>query len=75
MSNNIFKDNVDASNFNTITTIDLTSNVLITGFNSVKRVYNITAQIKISNQKLEGIAALPTGSPSLRIDTLCNLIG
>ena len=74
--NDVNIDTIDASSPSTnFTTSD--SNILITGVKSLHSVYIFTVQLEAKDEikKLQGIAALPPGSPSLILDTLCDLTG
>ena len=74
-TSNIYREDVDASNATTVISIELNSDVLITGPSSLWSVHSFNAQIKTSNLSLMGIAALPEGSPFLKVDVWCDLIG
>ena len=53
----------------------LTSKLLIHGVGSLLSIYHLAIQLASKNETLHGIAALPSGSPILVIDPLCDLIG
>ena len=55
--------------------IDLTSKVRIIGVQSLSNTYYLTVQLVIRDKDLAGIIALPTGSPMLVINVLCDLVG
>ena len=55
--------------------IDLSSKVLILGIDSLGNTYYLSTQLVIKNKGLIGTAIIPSGSPMLAINVLCDLIG
>ena len=55
--------------------IDLTSKVRILEVDSISNIYYLTTQLVIKDRDLIGTATLPTGSPLLVINVLCDLVG
>ena len=70
-----YREDVDASDATSTVSIELNSDVLITGASSLWSVHSFNVQIKTNNRSLLGIAALPNGSPFLNVDIWCDLIG
>jgi len=56
-------------------TIKLTSKVRINGLTSLYNIFYVNVQLVVTDKSLVGVAALPTGSPTLSIHTFCDLIG
>ena len=58
-----------------ISTLLLTSKVRMLGLGSLRNTYFIHVQLSISDVRMVGIAALPNGSPDLKILAVCDLVG
>ena len=55
--------------------INLGSKIRVFGIDSIRSVYYLTVQLVTIDKDLLGFAALPTGSPLLYINVICDLVG